>query len=170
MARTAFNRGWLPGLIGDVAALHGRYYAEHWDFGAFFEAKVAREFATYFDRYDPDRDLTLSAEEDGAIFGAITIDAGEPDFTRDGAHLRWFITGPAARGTGIGRTLLTESLAFADAKGYPRIYLTTFAGLDAARHLYESAGFTLVSETDAETWGRTVKEQLFERLRPAGPA
>jgi hypothetical protein len=40
-------------------------------------------------------------------------------------------------------------------------YLTTFAGLDAARRLYEQAGFTLTHEEEADSWGTKVREQLF---------
>ena len=39
---------------------------------------------------------------------------------------------------------------------------TTFAGLDAARHLYERAGFVLCQESEGDHWGRTVMEQTFE--------
>ncbi|MHA1570109.1 MAG: hypothetical protein ACTSXZ_11625 [Alphaproteobacteria bacterium] len=35
------------------------------------------------------------------------------------------------------------------------------AGLDAARHLYESSGFTLVEEHDDDQWGKTVSERKF---------
>ena len=73
------SKGWQPGLIGAVTALHSQFYAEHWDFGAYFEAKVARDMANFFDRYDPETDLTLvaSAEADadsgGEIVGSITM-------------------------------------------------------------------------------------------------
>jgi hypothetical protein len=43
------------------------------------------------------------------------------------------------------------------------VYLNTFAGLDAARALYERAGFHLVDEIEGESWGRTMREQRFER-------
>jgi RimJ/RimL family protein N-acetyltransferase len=42
------------------------------------------------------------------------------------------------------------------------VVLTTFAGLDAARALYERLGFRLVAEADGETWGTKVREQRFE--------
>lgn len=162
--------GYRPGLIADIISAHMAYYAPAWGFGVTFEAKLAAEMAAFHQRYDPARDLVLSAaDHDGSLLGAITVDgiAGSGD---TGAHLRWFITTDAARGQGLGRRLLTEALAFSDARGYARIYLTTFAGLDAASHLYAQAGFRLVSETDADAWsGGSVGEQLFERLRPAKP-
>ncbi len=161
-----FHRGWCPGLIGSVATLHSRYYARHWDFGVYFETKVAREMADYFDRYDAERDLTLSQFDGPDLSGTISIDAGESDFAERGAHLRWFITADSTRGSGLGRRLMATAMAHVDAQTYPQVYLTTFAGLEAARHLYESFGFDLVRETRAETWGREVSEQLFVRTTP----
>ena len=38
----------------------------------------------------------------------------------------------------------------------------TFAGLDAARHLYEKFGFTLTTEREDSQWGEPVLEQKFE--------
>ncbi len=43
ISRGAFElrRGPWPGLLGDVVAMHGRYYAANWQFPVVFEAKVA---------------------------------------------------------------------------------------------------------------------------------
>lgn len=167
MASLVINRGWQPGLIGTVTALHSRFYAEHWDFGAYFEAKVARDMANYFDRYDPETDLTLVAsvdngsETEGTIVGSITIDAGEPESVLNGVHLRWFITDDTTRGQGLGRTLMDQAMEHVQTCGFEKVYLTSFAGLEPARHLYESYGFVLEDETEDDTWGRAVSEQLF---------
>ncbi|MDX1575973.1 MAG: GNAT family N-acetyltransferase, partial [Kiloniellales bacterium] len=87
----------------------------------------------------------------------------------EGAHLRWFIVSDDARGTGLGRVLLERAVAHCTDRRYGRIYLTTFAGLDAARHLYESMGFHLVDEQDADQWQGGVREQRFEFVLPAEP-
>jgi hypothetical protein len=50
---------------------------------------------------------------------------------------------------------------FCRRKGYPEVYLWTFEGLGAARHLYEKHGFVLVEEQPGDGWGMTVKEQRF---------
>lgn len=39
---------YLPGSVGRIVELHGRYYAENWRFGAFFEAKVASDRDSIF--------------------------------------------------------------------------------------------------------------------------
>jgi ribosomal protein S18 acetylase RimI-like enzyme len=155
--------GWSPGLIGEVVRAHAAYYSREWDFGAPFEAKVAREMGEFVDRCSPDRDRLFRAERDGALLGALTIDGSDPGLAPGEAHLRWFIVVDAARGLGLGRRLMSAATAFLDAAGYQSCYLTTFAGLDAARRLYEAAGFGLVREASSTTWGTTVVEQRFER-------
>ncbi len=154
-------RGWRPGLLGDVVALQARYYAEAWGFGPFFEAKLARELAEFAGRYDPRQDLILSTSEDGRTTGSITVDGSDPAPPGGLLHLRWFILGEGARGRGVGGLLIEESLRFARTLGRPGIYLWTFAGLDAARRLYDRAGFRLVEERVGATWGTEVTEQRF---------
>ncbi|MBM3556516.1 MAG: GNAT family N-acetyltransferase [Alphaproteobacteria bacterium] len=153
------TEGYVPGLIGRVVELHGLYYAREWGFGVFFEAKVAAGLAEFLGRYDPTRDGIWSASIDGRIEGSITIDG--KDSAGAGAHLRWFILSDVARGQGVGRALLDRAIAFCRERNHPRVYLWTFAGLDAARHLYEQAGFHLVEELDQRQWGKTMREQRF---------
>jgi GNAT superfamily N-acetyltransferase len=157
----ALHRGWRPGLLGDVVALQSRYYAEAWGFGVFFEAKLARELAAFASRYDPRRDLILSTQDGSRTTGSITVDGSDPEAPGGFLHLRWFVVAAGERGRGTGRALLDGSLAFARASGRPGVYLWTFAGLDAARHLYDAAGFQLVEEQVGTTWGTRVTEQRF---------
>lgn len=69
------------------------------------------------------------------------------------------------RGTGVGRELMGRAMAFVEDKDYGRVYLTTIDGLEAARTLYERAGFELASSETGTTWGPPVTEQRFELLR-----
>ena len=159
-------RGFHPGLLGDVVALQARYYAEAWAFGPYFEAKLARELGEFAGRYDPGRDLILSAADGRRTVGSVTIDGSDPAAAGGLLHLRWFILGEGARGRGLGGALLDEALAFCRATGRDGVYLWTFAGLDAARRLYDRAGFRLAEEHVGETWGTRVTEQRFVlRLR-----
>ena len=160
MDSVEIREGWLPGALGRVVELHGAYYAAHWGFGAFFEAKVARELAEFIGRYDADRDRFWTASVGGRVEGSITIDG--VDAAREGAHLRWFIVSDALRGRGAGHRLMDAAVDFCRKQRYPRIRLWTFAGLHAARHLYEQAGFALVEERRGSQWGTEVAEQRFE--------
>jgi len=150
--------GYLPGTIGEIAALHARFYAREQGFGVLFETKVAAESAGFCARFDPARDGLWLLVDGGRILGSIAIDGA----AADGAHLRWFIVADAARGRGYGRRMLADAMAFCRRAGHRRVHLSTFAGLDAARALYEQAGFRLVHETEGETWGAPVREQRFE--------
>jgi len=153
-------RGYIPGAIGRVAELHGTYYHAHWGFGLFFEAKVATELAEFLGRYDGARDGFWVASLDGRVEGSITIDGLHAE--TEGAHLRWFIMSDALRGRGVGQRLITAAIDFCRSTGYGRVYLWTFEGLGAARHLYERAGFRLVEQRSGTQWGTAVNEQRFE--------
>jgi putative acetyltransferase len=48
---------------------------------------------------------------------------------------------PHARGTGLGRTLIEESLAFAKQAGYKQVYLETMPELKQALNVYAKFGF-----------------------------
>lgn len=54
-------------------------------------------------------------------------------------------------------------MAHVDCFAGGRSWLTTLAGLVAARHLYEAYGYDLVHEADGEAWGTRVREQEFQR-------
>ena len=41
-----------PGDLGEVVALHGRWYARHWNFGMYFEALVARDLGGFLIDFD----------------------------------------------------------------------------------------------------------------------
>lgn len=155
------SRGYQPGCIGRIAELHARYYAAHVGFGVYFESKVARELAAFCEGYDESRDGLWLAARNGQVEGSIVIDGSHAD--ADGAHLRWFITSDALRGSGAGNALMKQAMAFCDVRGYRKVYLWTFDGLPAARHLYEKHGFRLVQQQAGRQWGTEVLEQRFER-------
>ena len=152
--------GYIPGSIGRVVQLHGVYYHTHWNFGLFFEAKVAVELSGFLKRYDEARDGFWTVLKGSRIEGSITIDGMHAE--SEGAHLRWFIMSDALRGKGAGSRLIRTAIRFCQDKGYHKIYLWTFEGLNAARQLYEKVGFRLVEEHKGTQWGTQVNEQRFE--------
>ncbi len=160
MTELEIVKGYTPGAIGRVAELHGTYYAAHWGFGRFFEAKVATELSEFLVRYDEQGDGFWSVSLDGRLEGSISIDGKHA--SDEGAHLRWFIMSDALRGQGVGGRLMDTAVTFCHEKGYKKVYLWTFAGLDAARHLYEKCGFELAEQSTGTQWGTEVTEQRFE--------
>lgn len=158
--------GYQPGAIGRIAQMHGEYYARNHDFGAFFEGKVASGVAEFTTRLSSPVNQIWLAMREGKIVGSVAID-GE-DLGQQQAHLRWFILDDSCRGTGIGRRLLSEAMAFCDSRQFSAVQLWTFKGLDAARKLYESFGFTLTREWQGDQWGKMMTEQQFTRPGNAG--
>jgi len=151
--------GYVPGAIGRITELHAMYYTRHWDFGLFFESKVAAELSDFLRRFDPGRDGFWTALQGGCIEGSLSIDGAHAE--TEGAHLRWFIVSDAIRGQGIGNRLMEEAVGFCKRKRYPHVFLWTFQGLHAARHLYEKFGFRQADQVEGEQWGKKVLEQRF---------
>lgn len=152
--------GYIPGSIGRVAELHGKYYHKHWGFGSFFEAKVATELSEFISRYNQSRDCFWSALFNEQIEGSITIDGIHAE--GEGAHLRWFIVSDAIRGKGVGHQLIQKALQFCEERKFQKVFLWTFEGLDPARHLYEKFGFRMIEQRKGNQWGMEVQEQRFE--------
>jgi len=153
---------YMPGLLGRITELHARYYHQHWGFDLFFETKVAVELADFLQHFDLMRDGLWTAMADDLIIGAIAVSGRDAAIT--GARLRWLIVAPQYRGRGYGKRLMCAAMNFCRQTRFKRIYLTTFAGLDAARHLYEQEGFRVVVEQEDAHWGKTVREQTFELI------
>jgi len=150
---------YIPGSIGRISELHGTYYHNRWGFGLYFEAKVATELSTFLQRFDKNRDGIWIATQNGHVEGSVVIDGIHAE--NEGAHLRWLIVSDALRGKEVGRKLINRAIDFCRSKGFKTIYLWTFEGLDAARHLYEDVGFKLIKQQSGDQWGATVNEQCF---------
>lgn len=161
--------GYRPGCLGRIVDMHARFYARHAGFGIFFESRVASGLAEFAGRLDKPCNQLWTALDGDRIVGSVAIDGedlGKHPEDRQ-AHLRWFILEDGLRGAGTGRQLLQQALAFCDQQAFEATQLWTFRGLDAARRLYESSGFTLAEEWPGQQWGETVIEQRFVRPRPA---
>ncbi len=153
---------YMPGLLGRITELHAGYYHRQWGFDLFFEAKVAAELADFLQHFDSTRDGLWAAMREGHIIGAIVVSGRDAAII--GARLRWLIVAPQYQGRGYGKRLMRTAMDFCRQTRFKRIYLTTFAGLDAARHLYEQEGFRVVVEQEDAHWGKTVLEQTFELM------
>lgn len=153
------TEGYRPGLVGRVTEMHATFYSQYSGFGQFFESKVAAGMAEFVSRLDKPCNKVWVAMLNERIIGSISID-GE-DLGNNQAHLRWFILDDGCRGAGVGRQLLAKAVAFCESTGFDATQLWTFKRLDAARRLYEEAGFELVHEEQGTQWGSCVTEQQF---------
>ena len=147
-----------PGDIGHVVYRHGVLYARERGWDHRFEAYVAGPLAEFALRHDPERERMWLAEIGERIVGSIAIVSGEAN----AAQLRWYLVEPDCRGMGVGRLLLHEALAFCRATERTHVYLWTVTGLEAAAHLYRSAGFVRTKTEASERWGAPAVEERYD--------
>lgn len=159
------HEGCVPGALGRIIQLHEIYYDEYWDLDYEFSREVAVELAEFLDRYDEAANrlwLVMDEDDDGEqeIQGALVVDGQQAG--DEGARIRWVILAPELHGQGLGRDLMERAMAFCDEAGFDRVYLWTYEGLAAARHLYEEHGFALIEEDTRHDWGPEITYQKFE--------
>ena len=101
-----------------------------------------------------DRTTILVAVEDGIILGTLTLElegrigdmAGDPPLAQGEAHIRMLGVVPAARGRGIGRTLMGEAELTARAAGKTHMTLNTTRLMRGAQRMYERLGYGRIED------------------------
>jgi GNAT superfamily N-acetyltransferase len=108
------------------------------------------------------RDLPLVALPDGVPVGLAwaKVDAGDALLV----NLFQVWVAPEARGHGIAAALLDTALGWARARGARAMALAVVCGNDAARRLYERAGFYAVGEPEPQRPG---SDRMEQRMRLA---
>ena len=139
-----------PGDMGWVIHRHGAIYAHEWGYNAGFEALVARICADFLDHFDATGERCWIAERRGDIVGSVFVVRK----SKTVAKLRLLLVEAEARGLGIGRRLIDECIRFARQAGYQKITLWTQSDLDAARRLYQQAGFRRIHSEPQANFGR----------------
>lgn len=150
-------RAHRPGDIGWVVQRHGEIYWHEYEWNETFEALVAEIAAKFVQHLDPRRERCWIAERDGVRLGCIFVVAQD----RTTAKLRLLLVEPEARGLGLGKRLIDACVAFARESGYRRVVLWTQANLDAARHLYEKAGFRKTGADAHHSFGKDLVAETW---------
>lgn len=148
-----------PGDIGWVVSRHGALYGQEFGWDWRFEALVARIAADFVDRFEPALEACWIAERDGTPLGSVFLVQARDDTTGAPdpgvAQLRLLLVEPAARGLGVGKRLVQQCTRFAREAGYRRIRLWTQSSLLAARGIYATEGYRLVTTEPHESFGHS---------------
>jgi len=105
------------------------------------------------------RDLPLLAEVAGNAAGMAWAKVDADDPARVNLYQVW--VAPEYRGHGVAAVLLDAALAWARASGARAMQLGVVCGNDAARRLYERAGFRDIGEPEPQRPGSSRMEQMM---------
>ncbi len=147
--------------VGDVGWITHRQallYAQEYGWDISYEALVAEILAGFVRDFDPRRSAASIAESCGAVVGSVFLMPAAASV----AKLRLLYVEPAARGMGLGRSLVEECIAGARARGYRTLTLWTNSVLVAARRIYEAVGFKLCKEERHHSFGKDLVGQTWE--------
>jgi GNAT superfamily N-acetyltransferase len=146
-----------PGDIGFITYLHGKFYAEEYNYGIQFEAYVAQGLAEFYQGYDPANNRVWVCEHNGIMIGFLAlVNRGAS------AQLRYFFIDPAYRGVGLGKKLMSLYMDFLRDCGYTKSYLLTTDELHSAAALYKRYGFQLTERSKSVAFGKEVVENRYE--------
>jgi N-acetylglutamate synthase-like GNAT family acetyltransferase len=147
------------GDYGKVIAQHAELYAKEYGFNGEFELLVGQIVVQFMQKFNADREACWIAKTDnGEFLGSVFL----VQQSKSIAKLRLLIVTPEARGFGLGARLVDEVIAKAKSMGYKKIVLWTNDVLHAAKHIYVSRGFVLVSQENHHSFGQNLTGQNWE--------
>ena len=156
-AGVALRHDLRPGDIGEIVRMHGVLYAEEHGFSVGFEAYVAGTLGSTTWPLSA-RERLWILEREGGMCGTIAIVRG-PDTA---AQLRWLLLRAQFRGSGLGRAMVEEAVAFSRDSGYSSVFLWTVSSLTTATAVYRRAGFVRTETKTHDLWGAARTEERYD--------
>jgi DNA-binding MarR family transcriptional regulator/N-acetylglutamate synthase-like GNAT family acetyltransferase len=147
------------GDFGWIVSRHAELYLQEYGWRDPFEGLCAQIVADFVNNFDPKLERCWIAELNGENVGCVMLVKDDQPAV---ARLRLLLVDPKARGLGLGKRLVDECISFARAVGYKKVTLWTHSILSAARHVYETAGFTLTSSEARHSWGKDVVAEFWD--------
>jgi DNA-binding MarR family transcriptional regulator/ribosomal protein S18 acetylase RimI-like enzyme len=115
----AIIRAHRPGDFGWIVQSQAEAYSAEYGWDMRFEGLVAEVAGKFLNSFDPELEYCWIAERGGIKIGSIVIANGGDGI----AKLRLLYVDKAARGLGLGKTLVNEAIRFARDKRYRRVSL-----------------------------------------------
>ncbi|WP_224448453.1 GNAT family N-acetyltransferase [Haloprofundus salilacus] len=152
----------------DVFQIEKTCFKQPWPFAAFEQFLGEPGFLVAVDGVSQSMGRSDESESAERVVGYVVADV-TPNYGRDIGHVKDIAVHPDARGRGLGRTLLQQSLVSMALGGAKLVKLEVREDNDPAKALYESEGFeplrripryyedgeaALVMVVDANEWQR----------------
>lgn len=153
-------RGHRLGELGWLTHRQGLVYNQQFGWNIEFEALIAGIYSRFQFAPDAPAKQLWVAEQDSRIVGSIFVMPS--DGLPGSAQLRMLYVEPAARGQGVGATLVTQAVSFARDNGYERMRLWTHTNQEAARNLYAAADFEIVETMPEHNFGKELMGEIWE--------
>jgi GNAT superfamily N-acetyltransferase len=165
-AGISIHNDFVPGDLGQLIYIHGIQNFADYGFNEIHEAYCARIAVDFILDQSKGRSRVWLAKKEGKVVGSIFI----VERPQNEAQLRLLFVDLFARGVGLGRWLVEESIRYCRSAGFRLVYLWTVEGLDRAISIYESVGFVRVREKSVADWGQSNVEVRFDlEFAPAPP-
>ncbi|MBI1837495.1 MAG: GNAT family N-acetyltransferase [Flavobacteriia bacterium] len=105
---------------------------------------------TYLDLLNNSNCIVCLSDQKEIIGMAFIVSKGNPTelYDKDWAYIRFVTVHPVFNGLGIGQKLTEKCITFAKKNNEQIIALHTSEIMNAARHIYESLGFTILKEIE----------------------
>ena len=138
---------------------HGELYAAEYEWNEDFEALVARIVAEFAAHADPRRERAWIAELDGVRAGSVFLVRHSDEVAQAAAAAGRAL----GAGTGSGSRRWCNPASGSPARpAIERLTLWTNSVLDAARRLYQQAGFRVVGTERHRSFGHDLTSETWE--------